>query len=653
MFAVVGLVWLMRATDLVIWRDNWLLLVSLAIFALVLDQKLNFTVLLSTDDVGPSASSSLSPVIIGSMMFLFGPGALWLTVPGLVIDYVLQQRQSTESTLRVSGLRNFIQSIGINIFAPLCGLAVYQALGGTFPIATLEARTVALAAFALGIEFMVFLVVGSAFLWYLVRVFARLSGIGNVRQVVGKLLVFVALGRVMAFFGVLGSVVYVRVGLGSYVFAAMAIIAAAYVANRFTRALTNAAVREMTLKRLDGISRSIMGAPADVERLPTLLQAQAKELFPGSRFEAVLFPDTLLARDPKDDDWPRVPDEIWRKLRDVRAHITQTGLSVPSDRSLRREALVVPVADAENGDIIGGIYLMRNVQRGPIKEMLSAAEVYAEQISSAVLRARSHEQQQAKARAERELIVAGEIQSRFLPKTLPMVPGYQIAAHLNPARQASGDFYDVATLPDGKLSFTIADVADKGTGAALFMALTCTLVRTFAPQYTQQPDVVLREVNRRICEDTETDLFVTVLHGVLTTRTGEFCYCNSGHTPGLLLRANGEWRSSRTEACRWGYSKRRRCTQMLLCCMWATCWCFTPMVLPIRNVPRASYLARRVSNSRIIDSRIKMLTRFNTPFCEPHKRGLKTSHSSTILRSSSSSGSNPLSCKVCRRMGEH
>jgi sigma-B regulation protein RsbU (phosphoserine phosphatase) len=195
----------------------------------------------------------------------------------------------------------------------------------------------------------------------------------------------------------------------------------------------------------------------------------------------------------------------------------------------------------DDGSVIGGIYVMRLRQRGPVADLLPAAQVFAEQIASAVLRARAFEQQQAKLMAERELVVAGEIQRRFLPKHLPAVPGYQLAAHLDPARQASGDFYDVASLPNGMLSLTIADVADKGTGAALFMALSCTLIRTYAPQHPRQPEAALREVNRRICEDTETELFVTMLHGMLDPASGDFFYCNAGHMPGLLLRQPGEW----------------------------------------------------------------------------------------------------------------
>jgi serine phosphatase RsbU (regulator of sigma subunit) len=540
-FAILGTGWLIAATDIAVWRDNWPLLVAMTLFTLLLDQRLSFTVLLSKDAIGPSASSSLSPVIVGSMMFLFGPSALWIGLPTIVADYVRQRGESTEPTLQTGVVRNTMQSFAINTLAPLTGLAVFQALGGTFPIADLNALTLIRAAAALLIEFAVFLLIGLAFVVYLLRVVAPLTGIRNGWALFGNLLAFVALGRVMALFGVLGSVLFVRVGLGSYLFAAIAIVAAAYVANAFTRALTGAAVREKSFQRLEMLSRAIISAPADAARLPGLVRAEATGLFPTCRYEALLFPNTLLGRDPDDDSWPRVPEPIWNRLRQSAASFIESGLPVVSDRSLRRESLIMPISDAEDGGVIGGIYVMRNVARGPVQELLPTAQAFAEQIGSAMLRARAHQQQEAKLRAERELIVAGEIQSRFLPKVLPQAPGFQIAAHLDPARQASGDFYDVAALPDGRLGVTIADVADKGTGAALFMALACTLVRTYAPQHLHSPHMALQEVNRRICEDTETELFVTMLHGVLDPASGEFRYANAGHTPGLLLRASGEW----------------------------------------------------------------------------------------------------------------
>jgi sigma-B regulation protein RsbU (phosphoserine phosphatase) len=83
----------------------------------------------------------------------------------------------------------------------------------------------------------------------------------------------------------------------------------------------------------------------------------------------------------------------------------------------------------------------------------------------------------------------------------------------------------------------VADVSDKGTGAALYMALSRTLIRTYAMESKLQPDVALTRANDRIFTDTETDQFVTLIYGILDISSGVFTYANAGHNPGYLLRS--------------------------------------------------------------------------------------------------------------------
>jgi PAS domain S-box-containing protein len=143
-------------------------------------------------------------------------------------------------------------------------------------------------------------------------------------------------------------------------------------------------------------------------------------------------------------------------------------------------------------------------------------------------------------RIEQELALAWQIQVSFLPDHVPDVPGWQLEATLVPARQTSGDFYDLIPLPNARLGVLIADVAGKGMGAALYMAVSRTLIRTYAVEFHSQPDFAFRAANRRILTDTHTDLFVTAFYGILDPERGTFTYCNAGHNPPYLVRAQDE-----------------------------------------------------------------------------------------------------------------
>ncbi len=143
---------------------------------------------------------------------------------------------------------------------------------------------------------------------------------------------------------------------------------------------------------------------------------------------------------------------------------------------------------------------------------------------------------------QQELEVARKIQQSIVPRRFPPFPDrkeFEIHATMIPAKDVGGDFYDFFLIDDDRLAFVIGDVAGKGVPAALFMAVSKTLLKATALKGLP-PEECLQQVNRILYMESVAAMFVTIFYGILSTRTGELHYCNGGHNPPYLLRANGQ-----------------------------------------------------------------------------------------------------------------
>jgi serine phosphatase RsbU (regulator of sigma subunit) len=134
---------------------------------------------------------------------------------------------------------------------------------------------------------------------------------------------------------------------------------------------------------------------------------------------------------------------------------------------------------------------------------------------------------------ERELRQARQIQESMLPRTLPRLPGFDIGARMVPARMVGGDFFDLIPIGADSLGVVIGDVSGKGIPAALFMALTISLLRAEVSRLNS-PEETLRTVNRHLLGMNARSMFVTMVYGVLQQASGEFAYVRAGHDPPLL-----------------------------------------------------------------------------------------------------------------------
>ncbi len=162
----------------------------------------------------------------------------------------------------------------------------------------------------------------------------------------------------------------------------------------------------------------------------------------------------------------------------------------------------------------------------------------ARQISLRLENAMLIEQSAERRSLERELETARSIQEGFLPSAPPQVTGWEVRAFYRAARSVGGDFYDFIPLPPGpegdRWGLAIADVSDKGVPAALYMALSRTLLRTIAPTETS-PGATLQRLNHLLLHDTRADMFVSLWYAVWEPDTGRLTFSNAGHSPPLLF----------------------------------------------------------------------------------------------------------------------
>lgn len=208
-------------------------------------------------------------------------------------------------------------------------------------------------------------------------------------------------------------------------------------------------------------------------------------------------------------------------------------LDSPALRALRAEGtrLVVPLVS--QGELIGLLRLgPRRSEQEYSHDDRKLLDDLAAHAAPAVRVAQLVRQQQAeirdRERIEQELKVAQLIQQQFLPRELPDLAGWHVAAYYRPARAVGGDFYDFIELPEGQVGIVVGDVTDKGVPAALVMATTHSVLRGEALRLGS-PGEVLRRANELLLEEMPPNMFVTCLYAVLDPAAGRLRFANAGH----------------------------------------------------------------------------------------------------------------------------
>ena len=269
------------------------------------------------------------------------------------------------------------------------------------------------------------------------------------------------------------------------------------------------------LRRLLG--RSAMAAPSPVEVAPAAVPASPASDLPSV---AVDIPD----HDPLLAYLQSAPGPV---------DVARLELRSPAVDALRDAGVALVVPLVSQGELIGTLNLgPRLSEQEYSTDDRRLLTTLAAQAAPAIRVAQLVRDQAAEAaekeRLAQELRVATLIQQQFLPRELPHLPEWQIAAFYGPARAVGGDFYDFIEMPDGRIGIAVGDVTDKGVPAALVMARTHSVLRAEASRYTS-PAEILSRANDLLVPEMPARMFVTCLFAVLDPTTGRIVIANAGH----------------------------------------------------------------------------------------------------------------------------
>lgn len=224
---------------------------------------------------------------------------------------------------------------------------------------------------------------------------------------------------------------------------------------------------------------------------------------------------------------------------------------VKANPEIRNVPIIVISANNDLNSVVKGIKLgAEDYLSKPFEPILLKAR-----IQSSLEKKHLHDIQEKYLKSlEREMNIARDIQKEFLPEYLPRVDGWEIASYFKSAKEVAGDFYDAFLLPDGSLTFLVADVCGKGIGAALYMTLFRSLIRAasisdqFLPVGQGQKNYTPTErllhaislTNNYIAETHEAAcMFATVFIGILNPVDGKLTYLNGGNEPALIINNDG------------------------------------------------------------------------------------------------------------------
>jgi serine phosphatase RsbU (regulator of sigma subunit)/pSer/pThr/pTyr-binding forkhead associated (FHA) protein len=202
-----------------------------------------------------------------------------------------------------------------------------------------------------------------------------------------------------------------------------------------------------------------------------------------------------------------------------------------------RSVMCVPLLTPDS-EVLGIIQLDTSSRRQFLQEDLDILTTVAGQAAVAIQNASMHEKLLRNAALERDLNIAETVQKRFLPQSVPKIPGYEFFAFYQPTYEVGGDYYDFMPLSQKRLGIALGDVSGKGVAAALMMAKFSGDTK-FCISTEETPDKAIAKLNNIFCDAGIDEKFMTMSLGVLDIDQGRMTFCSAGHPPLFLRRANG------------------------------------------------------------------------------------------------------------------
>ena len=189
-------------------------------------------------------------------------------------------------------------------------------------------------------------------------------------------------------------------------------------------------------------------------------------------------------------------------------------------------------------EVLAVLFASRDVVHAFEREDVETIGVFASQATLVLENARLLEAKIERERLANELAIARDVQQRLLPQCMPELPNLNLAASSVAAREVGGDYFDILELDGGELAFIVADVSGKGTSAAFYMAEMQGIFQAVA-RIESAPDIFLGYTNRALGESLEKNIFVTAVYGILDCHSGRVSLARAGHTPAVLVDADG------------------------------------------------------------------------------------------------------------------